>query len=195
MTIQTNRSFLILILGILSGIGAFSIDTYISGFPSIAKDLNVSIAQVAYSLSSFFVGICVGQILTGPLLDRFGRKRPLIIGMIIYSITSFGAALTPSIEILIGLRFLQALGACVGSVAPRAIVRDVFPVNEMAKIFSLLILILGISPIIAPTVGSYFITAYGWRSVFVYKELWGFLFYFWYGFFFLKAKKVTPIYL
>ncbi len=192
MTIQTNRSFLILILGILSGIGAFSIDTYISGFPSIAKDLNVSIAQVAYSLSSFFVGICVGQILTGPLLDRFGRKRPLIIGMIIYSITSFGAALTPSIEILIGLRFLQALGACVGSVAPRAIVRDVFPVNEMAKIFSLLILILGISPIIAPTVGSYFITAYGWRSVFVLQGIMGIFILLLVWFFLPESKKSDP---
>ncbi len=192
MIIQTNKAFFILILGILSGIGAFSIDTYISGFPAIAQDLHVSIAQVSYSLSSFFIGICVGQLFIGPLLDRFGRKKPLIVGMTIYTITSFGAALTPSIELLIGLRFLQALGACVGSVAPRAMVRDSFPIHEMAKIFSLLILILGISPIIAPTVGSYVITAFGWRAVFILQGGMGLFILLLVIFFLPETQKSNP---
>lgn len=161
-----NRTLLILILGVLSAIGPFSIDTYLSGFPSIATDLNVTVDDVSYSLSSFFIGISVGQLIYGPLLDRFGRKTPLIIGLVIYFLASVGCALATSIEMLIALRFLQALGGCVGMVAPRAIVRDSFPVEESAKIFSTLILILGVSPIIAPTVGSYMITALGWHSVF-----------------------------
>jgi DHA1 family bicyclomycin/chloramphenicol resistance-like MFS transporter len=163
---NNNRTILILILGLLSAIGPFSIDTYLSGFPSIAADLNVTVDDVSYSLSSFFIGISMGQLIYGPLLDRFGRKTPLIIGLVIYFLASVGCAMATSIEMLIALRFLQALGGCVGMVAPRAIVRDSFPVEESAKIFSTLILILGVSPIIAPTVGSYMITALGWHSVF-----------------------------
>lgn len=163
---NNHRTILILILGLLSAIGPFSIDTYLSGFPSIATDLNVTVDDVSYSLSSFFIGISVGQLIYGPLLDRFGRKTPLVIGLVIYFMASVGCALATSIEMLIALRFLQALGGCVGMVAPRAIVRDSFPVEESAKIFSTLILILGVSPIIAPTVGSYMITAMGWHSVF-----------------------------
>ena len=161
-----NRSILILILGLLSAIGPFSIDTYLSGFPTIAKDLGVTVDEVAYSLSSFFIGISVGQLIYGPLLDRFGRKKPLMIGLSIYMVASLACATANSVEVLIVARFLQALGACVGMVAPRAIVRDIFPVEETAKIFSLLMLILGVSPIIAPSVGSYMITLMGWHSVF-----------------------------
>ena len=163
---HNNRFLLILILGLLSAIGPFSIDTYLSGFPAIAADLHVTVGEVAYSLSSFFIGICTGQLICGPLLDRFGRKIPLMIGLVIYVIASMGCAMATSVEMLIGLRFLQALGGCVGIVAPRAIVRDMFPVEQNAKIFSLLILILGVSPIIAPSVGSLLITQYGWHSVF-----------------------------
>ncbi|PWK27609.1 DHA1 family bicyclomycin/chloramphenicol resistance-like MFS transporter [Arcicella aurantiaca] len=175
---MNNRTILILILGLLSAIGPFSIDTYLSGFPSIATDLNVTVDDVSYSLSSFFIGISVGQLIYGPLLDRFGRKTPLIIGLVIYFLASVGCALATSIEMLIALRFLQALGGCVGMVAPRAIVRDSFPVEESAKIFSTLILILGVSPIIAPTVGSYMITAMGWHSVFWLQAGMGFLLFF-----------------
>ncbi|HRI20078.1 MAG TPA: multidrug effflux MFS transporter [Panacibacter sp.] len=163
----TNRSLLILILGLLSAIGPFSIDMYLPGFPTIAADLHTTVDEVAYSLSSFFFGICAGQLIYGPLLDRFGRKRPLCIGLIIYVAASLGCAVSNSVEMLIGFRLLQALGGCVGMVAPGAIVRDSFPVNENAKIFSLLILILGVSPIVAPTVGSYLISSLGWHSVFI----------------------------
>lgn len=164
---KRKRTLLILILGLLSAIGPFSIDMYLPGFPTIAADLHTTVDNVSYSLSSFFIGICVGQMICGPLLDRFGRKRPLYVGLIIYIIASLGCAMANSVELLIGFRFLQALGGCVGMVAPGAIVRDSFPVKENAKIFSLLILILGVSPIIAPTVGSFLIAAFGWHSVFI----------------------------
>ncbi|MEJ6982225.1 multidrug effflux MFS transporter [Pedobacter sp. P351] len=164
---KTPRSLLILILGLLSALGPFSIDMYLPGFPTIAADLNTSVDQVSYSLSSFFIGICIGQLICGPLLDRFGRKKPLYLGLVIYIIASFGCALATSVEVLIGLRFLQALGGCVCMVAPGAIVRDSFPANENARVFSLLILILGVSPIIAPTVGSFVIAVLGWHAVFI----------------------------
>ena len=164
---KTPRALLILILGLLSAIGPFSIDMYLPGFPTIAADLNTTVDRVSYSLSSFFIGICIGQLICGPLLDRFGRKRPLYVGLVIYIFASLGCALSNSVELLIGFRFLQALGGCVGMVAPGAIVRDSFPVKENAKIFSLLILILGVSPIIAPTVGSYVIATLGWHAVFI----------------------------
>lgn len=163
---KNNQLLFLLILGLLSAIGPFSIDTYIPGFPIMAKDLNVTISEVSYSLASFFIGISLGQLIYGPLLDRFGRKTPLMIGLVIYIVASIGCALVGYLEALVGLRFLQALGGCVGMIAPRAIVRDSFKVEESAKIFSTLTLILGVSPIIAPTVGSYMITAFDWHSVF-----------------------------
>jgi MFS transporter, DHA1 family, multidrug resistance protein len=165
--LKRKRSTLILILGLLSAIGPFSIDMYLPGFPSIAADLQTTVDNVSYSLSSFFIGICVGQLICGPLLDRYGRKLILYVGLAIYIVASFACALSTSVEMLIGFRFLQALGCCVGMVAPGAIVRDIFPVNENVKVFSLLILILGVSPIIAPTVGSYLIIAFGWKYVFI----------------------------
>ncbi len=140
---------------------------YLPGFISIADDLHTSVDMVAYSLSSFFIGVCIGQMACGPLLDRFGRKRPLYLGLVIYIVSSYGCAVSPTVEWLIFWRFFQALGGCVGMVAPRAIVRDLFPLNENAKILSYLILILGVSPILAPTVGSYVIDAVGWNFVFI----------------------------
>ena len=163
---KRKRSLLILILGLLSAIGPFSIDMYLPGFPVIAESLNTTVDRVAYSLSSFFIGLCAGQLIVGPLLDRFGRKKPLCIGLVLYIIASVGCSLATTVEALIAFRFVQALGCCVGMVAPNAMVRDLFPVAENAKIFSLLILILGVSPILAPTVGSYVVAAFGWPMVF-----------------------------
>jgi MFS transporter, DHA1 family, multidrug resistance protein len=163
---QQKRPLLILILGLLSAIGPFSIDMYLPGFPVIATSLHTTVDRVAYSLSSFFIGLCAGQLLVGPLLDRFGRKKPLCIGLVLYILASIGCSFSASVEALIAFRFVQALGCCVGMVAPNAIVRDIFPVEENAKIFSLLILILGVSPILAPTVGSYVVAAFGWPMVF-----------------------------
>jgi MFS transporter, DHA1 family, multidrug resistance protein len=189
---MSNRSVLILILGLLSAIGPFSIDTYLSGFPTIAADLHVTVDAVSYSLSSFFIGVAFGQLLYGPLLDRFGRKKPLIVGLVIYVIASLGCAFSATIEMLIACRFLQALGGCVGMVAPRAIVRDVFPVSESAKIFSTLMLILGVSPIIAPSVGSYLITAFGWQSVFFVQSFMGALLLLSVIFFLTESKQPDP---
>lgn len=164
---KKKRYVLILILGFLSAIGPFSIDMYLPGFPAIAADLGTTVDVVTYSLSSYFIGICVGQLIIGPLLDRYGRKAPLYAGLALYILASLGCAWAPTVEILVGLRFLQAMGGCVSMVAPRAVVRDTFPVQESAKVFSMLVLVIGVSPIIAPTAGGYLTTTFGWHSVFL----------------------------
>lgn len=156
----------ILILGALSTISPFAIDMYLPGFPAIAKDLNTTISNVQLSLTSYLIGISVGQLLYGPLLDKYGRKKPLYIGLFIFVLASFGCGYTASIETLIGMRFIQALGGCVGMVAAQALVRDLFPVNKTAQAFSLITLVIAVSPMIAPTLGGYATVAFGWESVF-----------------------------
>jgi DHA1 family bicyclomycin/chloramphenicol resistance-like MFS transporter len=163
----TNRFYLILILGLLTAIGPFSIDMYLPAFPDIAKGLQTTVSQVMLSLSSFFIGISAGQLIYGPLLERFGRKKPLYVGLSIYLLASLGCALAGSVQVLIALRLLQALGGCVGMVAARAMVRDLFEVKENAKVFSTLMLVVAVSPIVAPTAGGYVTAILGWRWVFV----------------------------
>lgn len=164
---KRKHFFLILILGSLTALGPFSIDMYLPGFPAIAKDLHTTVAKVSLSLSGFFIGISAGQLLYGPLLDKFGRKIPLYIGLIVYIISSIGCAYATSINALIILRCIQAIGSCAAAVASIAMVRDLFPVSENAKVFALLMLVVGVSPMIAPTVGGYVTTAFGWHSVFI----------------------------
>ncbi len=161
---QHNK--LILVLGSLTAIGPFSIDMYLPGFPAIARDLNSDISHVALTLTSYFIGISIGQLVYGPLLDRYGRKKPVIAGLLIYIVAAIGCGLAPTIHWLVVMRFLLAIGSCVGIVAARAIVRDLFPMNEVARIFSTLMLVLGVSPIIAPTVGAYVADMYSWRLIF-----------------------------
>ncbi|WP_257656559.1 multidrug effflux MFS transporter [Parapedobacter lycopersici] len=168
MTTAQHRPLLtIFILGLLSAIGPFSIDMYLPGFESIANSLNTSVAHIQLSLTSFFIGIASGQLIYGPLLDRFGRKKPLIVGLVIYIGASIGCALTNLADHLILFRFIQALGSCAGMVASRAMIRDFFGPAESAKIFSLLMLVIGVSPILAPSVGSFVIAHWGWHAIFL----------------------------
>lgn len=162
-----RRFITIVLLGLLTAIVPFTIDMYLPGFPDIAKSMGTTITKVALSLSSFFIGMGLGQLMYGPLLDRFGRKKPLYAGLLLYCITSIGCAYAVSIEVLIILRFIQAVGACAGTIAATAMVRDLFPPEESAKIFSFLILVLSASPMLAPTIGSYLTTSFGWPSIFI----------------------------
>lgn len=170
-----HRAVIIFSLGLLSAIGPFSIDMYLPGFQFIADDLHTSIDKIQYSLSAFFVGIAAGQIIYGPLLDRFGRRNPLIVGMLIYIASSICCAFINTADGLIALRFVQALGSCGGMVASRALVRDYFPPTETAKVFSLLMLVIGISPVLAPTIGGYVILHWGWHGIFIALALIGVL--------------------
>jgi DHA1 family bicyclomycin/chloramphenicol resistance-like MFS transporter len=164
----SKRYFLlIMILGSLTALAPFSIDMYLPGFPDIAKSLHTSPENVALSLSSFFIGISAGQLLYGPLLDKYGRKPPLFAGLAVYIIASIGCYFSASIEMLIAMRFLQAVGGCAASVASITMVRDIFPVKDNAKVFALLILVLGASPMIAPTVGGIVTKHFGWQLIFI----------------------------
>ncbi|RKS94133.1 DHA1 family bicyclomycin/chloramphenicol resistance-like MFS transporter [Flavobacterium limicola] len=163
---QTRYIKLILILGSLTALGPFSIDMYLPGFAGIAKDLNTSVANVSMTLSSYFIGISAGQLLYGPLLDRFGRKKPLFIGLLVYIFASLGCVFVTDIDTFIGLRFIQAVGSCAATVASVSMVRDLFPVKDIPKVFSLLMLVVGLSPMLAPTIGGYVTEDYGWHTVF-----------------------------
>lgn len=171
---MSNRSTrtVILILGGLAAMAPFSIDMYLPGFPHMARDLQTDIAHITLSLTSYFIGISVGQLLYGPLLDRFGRKKPVLVGLAVYALACVGCGLTTSVQGLIGFRLLMALGGCAGMVANRAIVRDLFPVSEIAKTISLLMLVMGAAPIIAPTIGGYVVATLGWRGIFVVLLCW-----------------------
>ncbi|WP_460680901.1 multidrug effflux MFS transporter [Mucilaginibacter koreensis] len=166
-SVLPRRGLIIFILGLLATIDPFSIDFYLPAFTQIAKDVHSTPARVSLSISSYFIGLALGQLMYGPIVDRFGRKRPLYIGMAVYMITCLACTQAHSVEALIFYRFLQSLAGSVAAVTTFAMVRDFFPVKESAKIFSMLVLIIGISPLAAPTVGG-FITAYmGWHWVFI----------------------------
>ena len=167
--IMTKRTYFtyVLILGSLTALAPFSIDMYLPGFGEIARSLGTSVARVALSLSSFFIGISLGQLLYGPLLDRYGRKKPLYAGLVLYLVATFVCMQAKDMDTLIILRFIQAVGSCAATVAAMAMVRDLFGAKESARVFSLLLLVLGASPMIAPTAGGYIVATWGWRVIFL----------------------------
>lgn len=154
-------------LGALMALGPLSVDFYLPALPTIASDFGAPIESIQYSLTSFFIGLAAGQLFYGPLMDRFGRKRPLYLGLIIYGIASLACAITDHTETLIFMRLLQALGSCAGMVGSRAMVRDLFDQKDSAKVFSLLFLIMGIAPILAPLVGAFIAGHWGWPLIFI----------------------------
>jgi DHA1 family bicyclomycin/chloramphenicol resistance-like MFS transporter len=165
-SLRYKPAWIIFLLGLLSVVTPFAIDMYLPAFSGIASDFRTTTSAIALSLSSYFVGFALGQILYGPLLDRFGRKRPLYFGLGLYILASIGCTQAHSIRVLIALRFVQAIGGCAAQVAALAMVRDFFHARESAKILSLLFLIIGVSPLLAPTIGSALVTALGWRWIF-----------------------------
>jgi MFS transporter, DHA1 family, multidrug resistance protein len=158
---------IILILGALSTVSPFSIDMYLPAFPQIARDLDTTPAAISLSVSGYFVGLALGQLFYGPLLDRFGRKKPLYAGLSLFAAASIGCLGARTPQVFIAFRLLQALGGCVAQVGSLAMVRDFFPVEDSAKIISWLILVLSVSPLFAPTVGSVVATTVGWPWIFV----------------------------
>ncbi len=165
---KKQEYIILLVLGTLIALGPFSIDAYLPGFDSIAKDFNTSISQIGLTLTSYFIGISLGQLAYGPIMDKFGRKKPLLIGLVIYFLSAISCMYSPNLEWLIVSRFFLAVGAAAGMVAAKAIVRDIFPVHEVAGAISILMLIMGGAPIIAPTVGSFIIDSFGWEMIFAF---------------------------
>lgn len=156
----------VLILGLMTSVSPFSIDMYLPAFPKIATALNTTVPEVALTLTTYFGGLAGGQLIYGPLMDRFGRKYPLYVGLSVYIVASLLCAMSSSIQDLLIYRCLQALGGCSAGVAAFAMVRDLFSPKESAKVLSTLVLILGASPLLAPTAGSLLAVYAGWPWLF-----------------------------
>lgn len=170
-----NKTFLIILLGILAALGPFTIDMYLPGFKRIAEDFGTNEKQVAFTLTSYFVGIAVGQLIYGPIVDKYGRKKPLLVGLFIYILAAIGCALSPNIETMIGMRLLQALGGCVGMVASNAIISDLYEKDKRAKAFSSIMLVMGVAPLIAPSFGSLLLKKADWEYIFYFLALFSLL--------------------
>ncbi len=165
-TKQVRAGYLTALLGTLFSFAPFSIDMYLTAFPTIARDLHTDLGAVQLTLSVFFIGLALGQPLFGPIIDRFGRRGPLLAGMALYSISSLGLAFVADIRMFILLRFVQAVGGCAGMVIGRAVVQDAFDLKGTAKMFSMMAVVQAIGPIAAPLLGGYVVTYLGWRSIF-----------------------------
>ncbi|MGA6167412.1 multidrug effflux MFS transporter [Amycolatopsis magusensis] len=170
---QRNLARYVLILGGLSAFGPLSIDMYLPALPVMTSELGTSDAMLQLTLSSFIVGLAIGQIVIGPLSDAIGRRKPLIAGLAIYVVASVLCALSPTAELLIASRTLQAIGAAAGIVIARATVRDLFSGIAMTRFFSMLMLVNGLAPILAPIVGGQVLNFTSWRGVFVVLTVFG----------------------
>ena len=169
-----NKNFrTVLILSALVAFAPMSIDMYLPALPTLERFFAADTASVQHTLASFFLGLTVGQILYGPIADKYGRKPPLYFGLSLYVVASAACALAPTIGSLISLRFLQALSGCAGMVVARAVVRDLYDRQESARVYSVLLMVMGIAPIVAPLAGGYLLTWFGWRSIFWVLALFG----------------------
>ncbi|GDX36226.1 Bcr/CflA family drug resistance efflux transporter [Alphaproteobacteria bacterium] len=175
MNSKPNHKNLIIILGILIAIGPLTIDVYLPAFVDIATDLQTKISQVQLTLTFYFIGIVLGQIFYGPIIDRYGKKPPLIFGLTLFVVTSLLCCFAKNIEQIIILRFFQAIGGCASVVISRAIVRDIFNSQQTAQVFSSLVLVMGLAPIIAPFIGNIILKNFDWRIIFLFLAIYGFI--------------------
>lgn len=157
---------LVLLLGALTAFAPMSIDMYLSSLPSIGRALHAGPDQTQATLAAFFAGMAIGQFVYGPVSDRLGRKGPILFGVGVYVLASIVCAMAGSIETLIAARFVQALGGCAGAVVARAVVRDKFGHADTARVLSLMTLIMGLAPVLAPQLGGLIQLVAGWRGVF-----------------------------
>jgi MFS transporter, DHA1 family, multidrug resistance protein len=162
-----SKRLLIVILGSMVAIGPLSIDMYLPGLPEITRSLQAEDAAVQLTLTAVVAGLALGQLVAGPLSDRIGRRRPLMIGLLSYSAASLLCALAPSVLTLTGLRFLQGLTGGAGIVVGRAVVRDLYSGAAAAKLFSSLMLVTGLAPILAPVIGAQVLRFTAWQGIFV----------------------------
>jgi DHA1 family bicyclomycin/chloramphenicol resistance-like MFS transporter len=158
--------WLTIYLGTLAGLGPLAIDMYLPAFPRIAQAFGVGVPDVQKTLASYFIGLAVGQLFYGPLADRLGRKPALFLGLGLFALASLGCATARSVGALAALRFIQALGGCAEMVMSRAIVRDLFDDRQSTKVFSSLVLVMGVAPILAPMLGAFLSVHLGWSSIF-----------------------------
>lgn len=164
---------LLLVVGLLCLFGPLCIDMYLPALPRISKDLHTSTSSVQLSLTACLVGIAVGQVLIGPVSDRYGRKRPLGIGLVLFIGASLACAFAPGIAVLTACRLMQGIGGSAGIVIANAVVRDLFSGARAATFFSRIFLVIGIGPVLAPQIGAEILRISSWRGVFVTLSIFG----------------------
>ena len=166
-TAAPSRLRMIVVLGMLSTFGPLSLDLYLPALPELARELEASASAAQLTITACLVGLATGQLIAGPVSDRLGRRRPLIIGLTIYLLASAGCAFAPSIEVLIPVRLVQGLAGAAGLVIARAVVRDLYAGRDLVIFFSRLILISGLAPVIAPVLGGQLSKIMTWRGMFL----------------------------
>ena len=162
---------MVLILGALSAFGPLAIDFYLPAFPAMAQAFATDEKHVQATLAAYFLGLSIGQLAYGPVADRFGRRKPLLFGVALFTLASLACAYAPNLDTLIVARFVQALGGCAGMVLSRAIVSDKCDPVASAKVFSQLMLVMGLAPILAPMLGGILVNVAGWQSIFLALSL------------------------
>lgn len=172
---KKNSPLFIIILGALTAIGALSIDMFLPGLPELKNDFNTTTANAQLTLSLFMIGLGLGNLFVGPISDSIGRKKPLVISMIIFALASLGIVFVKNIWIMVFLRFIQGFTGGAGAVISRAIASDMYRGNELTKFLALLMLVNGVAPVIAPALGGLILSFAVWRMVFVILTLFGVL--------------------
>ncbi|PYB69837.1 Bcr/CflA family drug resistance efflux transporter [Pseudomonas sp. LB-090624] len=162
---------MVLILGALSAFGPLAIDFYLPAFPAMAQAFATDEKHVQATLAAYFLGLSIGQLAYGPVADRFGRRKPLMFGVTLFTLASLACAYAPNLDTLVLARFVQALGGCAGMVLSRAIVSDKCDPVASAKVFSQLMLVMGLAPILAPMLGGVLVNVSGWQSIFLALSL------------------------
>ncbi|MBU2962228.1 Bcr/CflA family efflux MFS transporter [Citreicella sp. C3M06] len=162
-----KATMITIVLALLAMFPPLATDMYLSAMEPLAEAMNTSSAGAELSLSLFFLGLCVGQLIVGPMIDVAGRKGPLLIGVAVFTLASIGLLLTDNIVVFNTLRFVQALGACAGMVVGRAVVTDLYEGRRAAQVMTVLVMLMTLGPILAPFLGSLLLTLLGWRSIFV----------------------------
>lgn len=164
---QNDRLRWVVLLGALTALGPLAIDAYLPTLPTIQRELSTTAGAVQLTLSSYFAGLTIGQLIWGPLADRLGRKRPLVLGLCLYALGSLCCSLAPSVELLAAARALQALGGSAGVVVVRAVVRDRWAGRAGADMMSSIVLVMGVAPILAPSLGGLILEVWSWRGIFM----------------------------
>ncbi|TMC81993.1 MAG: multidrug effflux MFS transporter, partial [Chloroflexi bacterium] len=162
-----RRAWLVFILGALSAFGPLSIDMYLPALPSLSRDFGTGASQAQLTLSACLLGLAMGQTIAGPISDALGRRRPLLVGLTAYALASLLCVVAPSVLALVVLRFVQGCAGAAGIVIARAVVRDLHSGEALARFFSLLMLVNGLAPILAPLFGGLLLRFTSWRGVFI----------------------------
>jgi DHA1 family bicyclomycin/chloramphenicol resistance-like MFS transporter len=171
--LQAGGIGMVVLLGALTALGPLATDIYLASMPAIARHFETTVAEVQWTLSVYLAGFAVAQLIYGPLSDRFGRKPVMLGGLAVFIAASLISALAPSIETLIVARFVQALGVCSGPILGRAVVRDLYSRERASRMLSMMGMVMGLAPILAPIVGSYMQAWFGWRSTFYFVAAYG----------------------